>query len=159
LIFVTVGSMLPFDRLIRAVDNLAISPGQEIFAQIGHGKYLPRNLRFARMLTPEKFEEYVTSATLVIAHAGMGTVITAMEAGKAVVILPRLAALREATTDHQVHTARWLNGKPGILAAASEADLERVVDIALNLQGHTLRQLCKSAAPEFVAKIRAFIDS
>lgn len=154
----TVGSMLPFDRLIRTVDEMAISLDQEIFAQIGHGKYLPRHLRFARMLTPEKFEEYVTSATLVIAHAGMGTVITAMEAGKALVILPRLAALREATTDHQVHTARWLNGKPGIFVAGSEADLEHVVDVAFHRQGTMLRPLCKSAAPEFVAKIRAFID-
>jgi UDP-N-acetylglucosamine transferase subunit ALG13 len=45
MIFLTVGTQFPFDRLVRAVDeafdNGAID--EEVFAQIGETSYRPRN--------------------------------------------------------------------------------------------------------------------
>lgn len=44
MIFVTVGTQLPFDRLIEMVDEAAPELDQEIFAQTGSGKYIPKTL-------------------------------------------------------------------------------------------------------------------
>ena len=45
MIFVTIGSMFPFDRLIRAMDAFAqANPGTEILAQIGTGDYVPAHM-------------------------------------------------------------------------------------------------------------------
>src|SRR5580700_6280000 len=116
--------MFPFDRLIRQVDaHVGEHPHLEAFAQIGEGSYEPQHMPWARTLTPPEFDARVRAASLIIAHAGMGSIISAMEAGKPIVVLARLAANREATTDHQVHTSRWLQGKPGITVAASAEDL------------------------------------
>ncbi len=38
MIFVTVGEQLPFDRLVRAVDEWAAASGKEVFAQIGNSE-------------------------------------------------------------------------------------------------------------------------
>ena len=157
MIFVTVGSMLPFDRLIAATDAWAGTTGHEVFAQIGNSQYQPRHMRFAQMLTPGEFSERLRAATLIVAHAGMGTVISAMEAGKPIVVVPRMASAREVTTDHQIHTATWLKEKPGVYVAATESELAFVIGGALDALGAAPDPLQVSAPPEFVARIRSFL--
>ena len=81
MIFVTIGTLLPFDRLIRLVDGLAPSlPERPFFAQIGKGAYEPRNMDYARHLAPSAFGDKVRQASLIVAHAGMGSVITGTHA-------------------------------------------------------------------------------
>jgi UDP-N-acetylglucosamine transferase subunit ALG13 len=47
MIFITVGNMDPFDRLIRTVDEWVKSRqcSEEIIAQIGRGSYHPKNFQ------------------------------------------------------------------------------------------------------------------
>jgi len=81
LIFVTIGSMFPFDRLIRAMDDWAAmtaagsSAGAapvELVAQIGEGSYRPRHMRWVKSLERADYARAVAGAELVVAHAGMG---------------------------------------------------------------------------------------
>lgn len=123
MIFVTVGSQLPFDRLVRAVDDALEGSGMPAFAQIGQSSLQPRNMDFCQALSPGNFAERVRGAKLVVGHAGMGTVLTALEYGKPLVMLPRLGALRETRNDHQLATLQWLRGKPGLYAANDEQSL------------------------------------
>ena len=124
-IFVTIGSMFPFDRLIRAMDAWAAAqPGAgRVLAQIGDGGYQPAHMRWVRELAARRLRPRGGRGRLVVAHAGMGSVITAGEHGKPIVLLPRLAGRGEHNNDHQVDTARWLRARPGIHVADAEADL------------------------------------
>ncbi len=70
-------------------------------------------------------------ADVVIAHAGMGSIISAAEFGKPMVLLPRRGSLRETRNDHQIATAKWLRSKPGIFVADSEDELPTVLARAL----------------------------
>lgn len=159
MIFVTIGSMFPFDRLIRAVDAVAgAKSGQDIFAQIGDGAYEPANMPYARMLSRREFGTRVEQATLIVAHAGMGSVITAMEKGKPVVLIPRRKEYGEVTTDHQVATARWLAAKPGIHIAMDEAELPKAITAAMGADAS--KQAVSHTAPdEFLSRIRTFISA
>jgi UDP-N-acetylglucosamine transferase subunit ALG13 len=158
-IFVTIGSMLPFDRLIRIMDQWAAAhPGREIYAQIGEGEYEPRHMAWERMMPPSQFEERVRNATVIVAHAGMGSIITAMEIGKPIIILPRRAADREHTTDHQLHTANWMRGKPGIRVVESEVELAEALEAVLLAAETRAPDRISPRAPEaFTAKIREFL--
>jgi UDP-N-acetylglucosamine transferase subunit ALG13 len=158
MIFVTIGSLFPFDRLIRLMDDLAPRwPSEVFFAQTGDGSYQPRNMDFARSLPAPVFAEKLRESRLLVAHAGMGTVISALEARRPVVVLPRDMSLFEHTTDHQMATARWLSGKRGIHVAMDEAALPGAIDEAL-ASGGTEEGVSTSAPPEFLAKIRQFIE-
>jgi UDP-N-acetylglucosamine transferase subunit ALG13 len=157
-IFVTVGSMLPFDRLIRATDAWAGTANDEVFAQTGNGKYEPRHMPFSRMLTPREFDAKVRAASLIIAHAGMGTVISALEAGKSIVLMPRRACEREVTTDHQIHTARQLSMKTGIFVAETENDLSSAIGAALASLDSVSIKLDDRAPHALIARIRAFLS-
>jgi UDP-N-acetylglucosamine transferase subunit ALG13 len=159
MIFTTIGSVLPFDRLVRAVDGLVQDwPDEEFFTQIGDGKYEPVNMPFARMLDVGAFGKMVRSARLIVAHAGMGSVITAMETNTPIVILPRKVEQREHTTDHQMATARWLTGRPGIYVALEEAELGAAIKNALSVDLSDAQELPRFAPEAFLGKIRAYLD-
>jgi UDP-N-acetylglucosamine transferase subunit ALG13 len=158
-IFVTIGSLFPFDRMVRLVDEIAPTmPGETFFAQIGEGGYQPVNIPFAAMLTRGEFMQKVRSADLIVAHAGMGSVITAMESNKPIILLPRVLEWGEHTTDHQIATARWLSGRPGIHVCMDDRRLRDTI-VAVR-SGKTQAGVMQRTAPEpFLAKIRDFITS
>ncbi len=160
LIFVTIGSMFPFDRFVRLVDGLAPRfAGESFFAQIGGGNYEPRNMAFVRQLEKAAFSEKLKASRAIVAHAGMGSVISALEASKPIVIFPRAMEHGEHNTDHQMATARWLGGKPGIFAAFEEDALAGAIEAALESPPAAADALSASAPPAFVAKIRDFVDA
>ena len=114
MIFVTIGSMFPFDRMIRAMDAWAADAGQgeEILAQIGDGAFEPRHMTWVRRLDRPDYAAAVARSRLVVAHAGIGSIVSAAEIGKPIVVLPRRAAFGEHTSDHQVETVSRLHGRP-----------------------------------------------
>jgi UDP-N-acetylglucosamine transferase subunit ALG13 len=123
-IFVTVGTDQPFDRLIRTVDEwVERSDRRDVFAQIGRSQLKPRHLDYCQFLTPEEFRTRFNTARVVVAHAGMGTILTALQYEKPLVIMPRRASLGEQRNDHQLATARYLSSTHRIVVAADEGEL------------------------------------
>ncbi|QEL65380.1 hypothetical protein OTERR_19040 [Oryzomicrobium terrae] len=129
LVFVTVGSQMPFDRLIQAVERWALhQPEVKVVAQIGASTLAPRAMEWVRNLDPARFDALFRRADLIVSHAGMGTVISAAERAKPLIVLPRRGSLKETRNDHQVATARWLTEKPGIRVVMDEADLAEALN-------------------------------
>lgn len=122
MIFIAVGSLAPFDRLVLAADGLASRlPGENWSAQIADGTFEPRHMAFDRFLNKSEFDEKIHCADLIIGHAGVGIISAAVYAGKPLLVLPRMACFGEAVNDHQVETASFY-AKEGYLLAASNAD-------------------------------------
>jgi UDP-N-acetylglucosamine transferase subunit ALG13 len=116
MIFASVGSMLPFDRLVKAVDEwAAANPSEDVFIQIGEGEYEPRHAPFIRMMPHTEYRERLEACDLFVAHVGMGSILQSLELRKQLLMLPRLAPLREHTTDHQLHTAARFREVEGLL--------------------------------------------
>jgi UDP-N-acetylglucosamine transferase subunit ALG13 len=128
MIFVTVGSQMPFDRLIKAVDAWARDHREQaVEAQIGNSEFVPQFMACTKTLTPSEFAARMASASIIVAHAGMGTIISAAEFGKPMILLPRRGALRETRNDHQIATAKWLAAKPGISVAYDDSELADIL--------------------------------
>jgi UDP-N-acetylglucosamine transferase subunit ALG13 len=155
-IFVTIGSMFPFDRMIEALDAWAAGQQEEIVAQIGAGRFEPKHMAWVRKLDRPAYADAVRRARLVVAHAGVGSVVSAGEQGKPIVVLPRRAALGEHTSDHQVETVGWLRGKPGIHVAGTEADLPASI-AAATASAASGDRIAPTADLDFIARIRRFI--
>lgn len=124
MIFLSVGAQMPFDRLVRLVDEWAASRGRDdVVGQIGPSSYRPSCIRLESFLPPAVFREHVQRATAVVAHAGMGTILTALEYHKPLLVFPRLARLGETRNDHQVATARVFAEQGKVLAAYDREEL------------------------------------
>jgi UDP-N-acetylglucosamine transferase subunit ALG13 len=124
MIFVTVGSDTPFDRLIKTIDRWAFQYGRrDVFAQIGRHAWKPQFISFSEMLAPCEFKCHVIAARVVIGHAGMGTILTALQLTRPVLVMPRRGILGETRNDHQLDTAKQLSGIDGIDVALDEESL------------------------------------
>ncbi len=135
MILVTVGMQLGFDRLIEAMDRLAPSLGMEVIAQVGKGDYQPQNMGARVSIAPAEFEEMVERSKLIVAHAGIGTVLTAQRLRKPILLFPRRFDHGEHRNDHQVATARNLLGRSGLLVAMDEEELKSRIEegLAMNM--------------------------
>lgn len=158
MIFVTVGSADPFDRMIRAVDAWAGARGRtDVFAQIGQSHFDPRYIEAVPFLSPSEFRQRVSSAHLLVAHAGMGSIITALEARKPIIVMPKLAHLGEHRNDHQMATAKRFGQKQGIIVAWDEKDL--IVKLEREGAVCSPTTITREASAELLATIREFVAS
>ena len=129
MIFLTVGVQLPFDRLVRAVDEWAVREDRsDIVAQVGESKYVPKRLDARATMLEDEFRRCVEDADVVIAHAGMGSIITALELGKRIIVMPRRAELGEHRNDHQLATARHMAEQKVVSVAADEVELVKLLN-------------------------------
>ena len=136
MIYVTVGKMpLPFDRLVKAADGLAGSLGEEVFIQTGSGGYTPLVAAHRDFLTFPEAEAMLKDASVVVSHAGIGTIIGALRAGTPIVIVPRRHALGEHFNDHQMEIAREVEGRPGVLVVDDVSELAKAVESLRGLKG------------------------
>ncbi len=117
MIFLSVGTQLGFDRLVRCVDLWAArTPSADVFAQIGGGRYVPSHCRWARELPRGEYEDRIAACELIVSHAGMGTVLAAGDSRKPIIVMPRRGELGEHRNDHQWDIRRVL-GVRGVLVA------------------------------------------
>ena len=157
MIFLTVGTLFPFNRLVRAVDS-AVGKNlirDEVFAQICHGGFEPRNMEYVERLDKKAFDEKVRYAACVISHAGMGSINAALGQKKPLLVMPRMKRFGEHVNDHQVDIARKFEKYGHLLVASDVADLPDAI--------HKLKNFVpkeRSAAPQAVAeRISRFLNS
>jgi UDP-N-acetylglucosamine transferase subunit ALG13 len=130
MIFVTVGTHTqPFNRLLEKIDEL-IKEGkirEKVIAQIGYSTYKPKNYNYFTFTSEEKILELNKKARLIITHAGAGSIITALQFRKPVIVVPRLKKFNEHVNDHQVQIAKAFEKEKKVLACYNIENLEKVI--------------------------------
>lgn len=156
-IFVVTGTQAPFDRLLSIIDKWAISQDKySIIAQTANSEINFKNMTCFDYLEPDIFDEYFNNADVIIGHAGMGTIIKALENKKKLVVFPRLVKYNEHRNDHQHHTAFGFEKLGLINVAYNEKDLFRhlnnITDIPVK------RKINQNAENQLLEKISNFIN-
>ena len=157
MIFVTVGTQLAFDRLIAGVDEWAARrPGSQVFAQVGPTELAPRRIKYRDFISPGECRERMLAAKAIVAHAGIGTILGALELGKPLLLMPRLAARGEHRNDHQLATARRFAQLGGIAVAFDETELSAKLDELDRLPAHA--PISPFASDDLISALRTFIE-
>lgn len=107
MIFATVGShpTFEFDRFLRALESV---PDDDMVVQFGPGTP-PANARLAvPWMSFAEIVESMEKASRVVSHAGVGTILCAVQAGHVPVVVPRLQRFSETVDDHQLGLGRAL---------------------------------------------------
>lgn len=131
MIFITVGTHTAgFERLVRAADGLAASIAEPVLIQRGSTSFVPQKAQHFEWATSQEIAAHMRAARVVVAQAGAGTVIDAMQANRPLVLVARLRRFGENANDHQVQLAQALHQQgravaleeitPALLAAAIE---------------------------------------
>lgn len=157
MIFLTTGTQEPFDRLLKAVDEVAPALGTRIVAQVSRSNYVAKHLETFAFASPGEFKKYFKEADLVISHAGMGTIISALEVEKPILIMPRLMRYREHRNDHQMATARVFQKLNYVHVAFDDAELKTKLLSVYKNGLQPLHKIGHFASPELMGSIKSFI--
>ncbi|MFI3282319.1 MAG: glycosyltransferase [Rikenellaceae bacterium] len=155
MIFVTAGTQSSFDRLIEMIDHLSPMLNEEIIAQCIESKYKAKNIKTIGLVNPDEFNRIFSKARVIIAHAGMGTIISALSSNKPIIVVPRIASFGEHRDDHQISTAMQLNELGFVYVAY---DKKQLTDLLNNIDKlSVLKTIGGKAAQDLIDDIIGFI--
>jgi len=155
MIFVTVGTQLPFDRLICAVDEIApLLNGERIVAQTNGGRYIARNIECKSYFSADEFNTFIRQSRMIISHAGTGSIISALTYKRPIIIMPRRASLGEHRNEHQLATARKMDELKFVNVAYDEHQLQKRI---LNGDVKCLQELGDNASDSLILSLKHFI--
>ncbi len=133
--FVAVGNATqPFRRLLDEVALIAAELPQPVIVQHGSTPFQSEACKGIGFVDMAEFERLVAEAELLILHAGAGSVIHAVRAGKVPVLMARLADHGEHVDDHQREFAGALERAGRAVVANEPGDLAGSVLRAFELQ-------------------------
>ena len=107
MIFVILGTQdKKFPRLLEAIqkkiDEGKIDEKEEIIVQAGSTKFESKNMKIIDYMSVKDFEDLIDKADIIICHAGVGTILTALKKGKKIIAAARLKMYYEHVNDHQL---------------------------------------------------------
>jgi UDP-N-acetylglucosamine--N-acetylmuramyl-(pentapeptide) pyrophosphoryl-undecaprenol N-acetylglucosamine transferase len=113
------------DAVLRTLPQVS-APEVEVTWQVGGTEVdplsLPAGARVSVSLPAAELQARVAEADLVIAHAGVGSALTALGAGRRPVLLPRQVSAGEHVDDHQSQIAADLHAR-GLAVGVRPEDL------------------------------------
>jgi UDP-N-acetylglucosamine--N-acetylmuramyl-(pentapeptide) pyrophosphoryl-undecaprenol N-acetylglucosamine transferase len=131
-VLVTFGTQRGFP-FRRAAETLArvlpevLAPGAEVLWQTGWTYVADLGIEGVALVPPAELAAAAAESDLVIAHAGLGSALLALDAGRCPLLLPRRLHRGEHTDDHQTQLAEDLDRRG--LAVAREADRVTAADL------------------------------
>ena len=127
MIFVTVGTHhQPFTRLIDALVDL---PSDELVVQYGHSP-APASRSAGQataFLAYDALAALMDASEVVVTHAGVGSVLTALRMGHTPIVVPRLERFGEHVDDHQVELTQTLEETGRVIAVWETDELASAV--------------------------------
>jgi UDP-N-acetylglucosamine transferase subunit ALG13 len=138
-IFVSLGThQQGFSRALNVVADLDVS--EEILAQIGEtSPPEAAKMRWVKYMTYEEVRDNMRKASCVISHAGVGTILTALDIGHVPIVIPRLHAYGEHVDNHQLELASQLSDRGLILCYVAGGSVAPLVEIAQSSRGASRR--------------------
>ena len=125
MIFITVGTQkFQFNRLLRSIDSLIEKKviNDTIVCQSGYSTYVPKYYKTVKFLSAEQYGENIKQCSLLITHAGVGTILSAIKLSKPIIVISRLEKFEEHVDDHQLQIAEGFNKKKLVMSANAEID-------------------------------------
>jgi len=134
-----------FDRLLKKMDDIARTSGEEVVMQIGHTSFRPQNAKWFDFTTESGIKEWCKKARVVVTQPAM-SILDAQEQGTPVVVVPRLKKYNEVIDDHQLDFAKHLEKEGKVVAVYDVNKLEE-----------TLRRV--DLKPQELAKDRRLVNA
>lgn len=145
------------NRLLEKMDELVANGTikDEVYAQVGYSDYIPQHYDHTRFVDKELFEKKISECDILLAHSGVGTIISGLSHHKPVIVFPRLSKYNEHVDDHQLEIAKSFSEQNFVLTCDNADSLVDMIDKARH---HKFSQY-KSQRQTVVNTIRNFLES
>jgi len=122
-----------FDRLIKAVDDFSESFNEKVLIQTGNSKIKPKNCEWKKFFVPSEIEKKIKESSVVITHAGAGSIINSLKNKKPTIVVPREKKFNEHVNNHQIELAEVLDKEQKVVMCRNLDELEKKINKARNL--------------------------
>lgn len=123
MIFLTVGTQFNFDRLVKTVNVWNSNKQEVVVGQVGKTNSIFSNIKCHESLTPDLYNKVFLDADIIVSHAGMGSIISALSYNKPIIIMPRDSKLGEHRNQHQFSTCDQFSEISGCYVARNDIEL------------------------------------
>lgn len=136
MILLTVGTLTAytFDRLIKKMDYIAEKIDEDVIMQIGLTSYKPKNAEYYNFTSIENMNLLYNNARIVVCHAGVGSLLNALEHSKPIIAVPRRKKYNEHFDDHQIEIAEKFEQDGLIKVVWDIENLESVIQDVSHFQ-------------------------
>ena len=97
------------------------------FGSLNNPNFEPLHCEHKPFLSMGEFEQRIEDASLIICHAGCGTLLHALRSGKVPVVMARRERYAEHVNDHQVQLVEALASEGRIIPAFEPEDLPKAI--------------------------------
>ena len=132
LIFVTVGTQIPFDRLLKSVEK-QIELGnikEKVIVQAGVTNFKSDKMEIVSFIPMDEFKKIIEDAKIIICHGGVGTITDGLKNNKVIIACPRLERFNEAKNDHQKQIVENFGNAGFIIPLLDLKDLDKALEKA-----------------------------
>lgn len=158
MILVTLGTQdKQFKRLLDIVQK-EIDKGNikdKVIVQAGYTKYKSNDMEIFDLIDTDELSKLTSQCDIIITHGGVGSIITALEKNKKVIVAPRLAKYSEHINDHQLQITDNFSKKGYILPLYEENDLGEILKKAEKFKPNKF----KSNTNNMIKLISKFIEN
>lgn len=120
------------DTIQKQIDCGNIDKKEKIIVQAGSTKYQSDSMEIKDYIGVRKFEQLIEEADLIICHAGVGTILTALKKNKKIIAAARLKKYGEHVNDHQLQILDNFNKSGYILALDDFDKLDLLIEQSKN---------------------------
>ena len=159
MIFVTVGTQLPFDRLVGSIDHWAADhQNHKVIAQIGPSNFRSDNIDCRAFVGADEFRSLVEDCDVLVAHAGIGSILTALDLGKPALVMPRRASLGEHRNEHQRATVQNFSHLSQLTVVEDESELPFALNKILKRGSQEMEKGQGIASSGLLTVVREFLQ-
>lgn len=144
-----------FDRLLDAILASHFVKDNQVVMQLGYttGEY--KGIEYQQYYSEEELRHQIDIADLVITHAGVGAIVSALKLKKRTIVVPRLGKYKEQNNDHQVQIMERYDHLGYIIPCTDLTKLDEIV-----AQAHTFEpKEYKADKQGIIDEISKFIDN
>jgi len=160
MIFVTTGTQEPFDRLLKLIQQIAPNYSGKIVIQAKtEMTFHNANIELHEFLSPAEFKTFFDTADLIVSHAGMGSIISALNESKPLLIIPRKLTLKEHRNDHQMATAKKIKELNYVHVAMDDTELlEKLSELLRTPSLKPIFSIGSFASKGLLTSLESFIE-
>lgn len=146
-----------FTRLLNAIqkniDDKKIT--DKVIVQAGFTKFESNDMQIFNLIDKKEFSRLQDEANLIITHGGVGSIVSSLEKGKKVLVVPRLKKFGEHVNDHQMQIARKFKQQGYVKYVINMKNLGKVIN---SMETFTPKKYKKSET-NIISIIENYIDN
>lgn len=116
-----------FDRLLNAILESKFVNENDVYVQLGYTKGVYDKIHYQEYYTEEELMHQIKVADLIITHAGIAAIVSALKLKKKTIVVPRLGKYKEQNNDHQVQIMERFKKQGYIIPCTDLSKLDELV--------------------------------